>query len=79
MISSAGVPVSVLDPRCIHWDKLAEVPRRWVNIGFYSRSAFDLGRDKDERVGPLAGVSVFGLDALSSAAYGPEAALIRAI
>ena len=31
--------------------------------------------DKDERIGPLAGVSVFGLDALSSAAYGPEAAL----
>src|ERR1700722_17282695 len=31
--------------------------------------------DKDERVGPLAGVSIFGLDALSSAAYGPEAAL----
>ncbi len=31
--------------------------------------------DKQERVGPLAGVSVFGLDALSSAAYGPEAAL----
>jgi amino acid transporter len=42
---------------------------------------FILGRhlaseeDKDERVGPLAGLSVFGLDALSSAAYGPEAAL----
>jgi amino acid transporter len=42
---------------------------------------FILGRhlaseeDKDERVGPLPGVSVFGLDALSSAAYGPEAAL----
>jgi amino acid transporter len=31
--------------------------------------------DKDERVGSFAGVSVFGLDALSSAAYGPEAAL----
>src|ERR1700732_217389 len=31
--------------------------------------------DKDERVGPLAGISVFGLDALSSTAYGPEAAL----
>src|SRR6201993_3409205 len=31
--------------------------------------------EKDERVGSLAGVSVFGLDALSSAAYGPEAAL----
>lgn len=42
---------------------------------------FVLGRplasheDKDERVGPLAGLSVFGLDALSSAAYSPEAAL----
>jgi amino acid transporter len=31
--------------------------------------------DKEERVGSFAGVSVFGLDALSSAAYGPEAAL----
>jgi amino acid transporter len=31
--------------------------------------------DKEERVGPMAGISVFGLDALSSAAYGPEAAL----
>jgi amino acid transporter len=31
--------------------------------------------DKEERVGPFAGISVFGLDALSSAAYGPEAAL----
>jgi amino acid transporter len=31
--------------------------------------------DKDERVGSFAGISVFGLDALSSAGYGPEAAL----
>ena len=31
--------------------------------------------DRDERVGPAAGVPIFGLDALSSAAYGPEAAL----
>ncbi|MBV8900477.1 MAG: APC family permease [Verrucomicrobia bacterium] len=31
--------------------------------------------EKDERVGSLPGLSVFGLDALSSAAYGPEAAL----
>ncbi len=28
-----------------------------------------------QRIGPLAGVAVFGLDALSSAAYGPEAAM----
>ncbi|MBV8102752.1 MAG: APC family permease [Verrucomicrobia bacterium] len=31
--------------------------------------------DKKERVGAVPGVSVFGLDAFSSAAYGPEAAL----
>lgn len=31
--------------------------------------------DRAEHVGPSAGVSIFGLDALSSAAYGPEAAL----
>ena len=31
--------------------------------------------DSSEHVGPSAGVSIFGLDALSSAAYGPEAAL----
>jgi amino acid transporter len=31
--------------------------------------------DRVERVGPLAAVPIFGLDALSSAAYGPEAAL----
>jgi amino acid transporter len=31
--------------------------------------------DTIERVGPVTGVPVFGLDALSSAAYGPEAAL----
>jgi amino acid transporter len=31
--------------------------------------------DQQERIGAFAGVSVFGLDALSSAAYGPEAAL----
>lgn len=31
--------------------------------------------ERTERVGPAAGIAVFGLDALSSAAYGPEAAL----
>ena len=31
--------------------------------------------DKDERVGSFTGVSVSGLDALGSAAFGPEAAL----
>lgn len=31
--------------------------------------------DRAEQIGPVAGLPVFGLDALSSAAYGPEAAL----
>jgi amino acid transporter len=31
--------------------------------------------DKKEAIGPATGIPVFGLDALSSAAYGPEAAL----
>jgi amino acid transporter len=31
--------------------------------------------EKAERIGPWRGIPVFGLDALSSAAYGPEAAL----
>src|SRR3984885_5266483 len=31
--------------------------------------------EKGERIGPAKGVAIFGLDALSSAAYGPEAAL----
>ncbi len=31
--------------------------------------------EKSERIGPVKGIPIFGLDALSSAAYGPEAAL----
>src|SRR4051812_48359453 len=31
--------------------------------------------EEKEQIGPLAGIPVLGLDALASAAYGPEAAL----
>src|SRR5579862_399150 len=31
--------------------------------------------EDQQRLGPVKGIGVFGLDALSSAAYGPEAAL----
>ena len=31
--------------------------------------------ERAEHIGPISGITVFGLDALSSAAYGPEAAL----
>jgi hypothetical protein len=31
--------------------------------------------ERAEKIGTLAGIPIFGLDALGSAAYGPEAAL----
>src|SRR3984893_13913547 len=31
--------------------------------------------ESEQRVGPVAGIPMLGLDALSSAAYGPEAAM----
>src|SRR5579864_5349464 len=46
-----------------------------------SLSDFIFGRrlataeEGEQKIGPLAGIPVLGLDALSSAAYGPEAAL----
>ena len=46
-----------------------------------SLADFLLGRplasreERAEKIGPVAGIPIFGLDALSSAAYGPEAAL----
>ncbi len=33
------------------------------------------GEERAEQIGPASGIPIFGLDALSSAAYGPEAAL----
>jgi len=35
--------------------------------------------ERAEEIGPIAGIPIFGLDALSSAAYGPEAALVLLI
>ena len=32
--------------------------------------------DQAEKIGPATGIPIFGLDALGSAAYGPEAALL---
>jgi amino acid transporter len=51
-------------------------------MGVYTRCfnllfgrALATSEERAEHIGPLAGIPVFGLDALSSAAYGPEAAL----
>ncbi len=45
----------------------------WIDLVFGKPLAS--GEERGEQVGPGAGISIFGLDALSSAAYGPEAAL----
>jgi amino acid transporter len=50
-----------------------DVTRRFVYLLFGRPLA--TSEERAEHIGPLAGIPVFGLDALSSAAYGPEAAL----
>lgn len=45
----------------------------WIDVLFGRPLAS--WEDKGERISPVQGVPIFGLDALSSAAYGPEAAL----
>ncbi len=66
---SKGVVVSVVEgdrPSVIRKPSLADYV-------FGRRLASD--EEEDQKIGPLTGVPVLGLDALSSAAYGPEAAL----
>ena len=65
---SKGVVVSVIN------DEHASAVRKrtFADYVFGRRLASD---EEDEQNGPLTGVPVLGLDALSSAAYGPEAAL----
>jgi amino acid transporter len=49
------------------------LPSRVLNLLFGRPLA--TSEERAEHIGPIAGIPVFGLDALSSAAYGPEAAL----
>jgi hypothetical protein len=67
-------------------DQHAQPTRKIPGVGasgIHSMSLIDtiLGRPLasneagEQRIGPAAGIPTFGLDALSSAAYGPEAAL----
>jgi amino acid transporter len=48
--------------------------KRTVSDYIFGRRLASAEED-EQKIGPLAGVAVLGLDALSSAAYGPEAAL----
>ncbi len=53
----------------------ASGPRKRVLADYLFGRRLTTGEEEEHRIGPLAGVPVLGLDALSSAAYGPEAAL----
>ena len=44
-------------------------------FNFFIGKPLATSEERAEHIGPIAGIPVFGLDALSSAAYGPEAAL----
>lgn len=42
---------------------------------FFAGKPLATSEERAEHIGPISGIPIFGLDALSSAAYGPEAAL----
>ena len=46
-----------------------------LGLNFLVGKPLATSEERAEHIGPIAGIPVFGLDALSSAAYGPEAAL----
>src|SRR5271170_5715313 len=46
-----------------------------ANLNFLFGRPLATSEERAEHIGPSAGIPIFGLDALSSAAYGPEAAL----
>ncbi|MCU1272527.1 MAG: Amino acid permease [Acidobacteriaceae bacterium] len=56
-------------------EKSGVSPERKSILNFLFGRPLSSEEDAKEQIGPAAGVPVFGLDALSSAAYGPEAAL----
>jgi amino acid transporter len=56
-------------------EKSGVSPERKSILDFLFGRPLSSEEDAKEQIGPAAGIPVFGLDALSSAAYGPEAAL----
>jgi hypothetical protein len=56
-------------------EQTATPPKRKSVLDFLLGRPLSSDENLKEQVGPSAGVPVFGLDALSSAGYGPEAAL----
>lgn len=56
-------------------EKIATPPRKKSLLDVLFGRPLSSYEDAKEQIGPSEGIPVFGLDALSSAAYGPEAAL----
>jgi amino acid transporter len=56
-------------------EQAATLPGKKAILDFLFGRPLSSEEDVTQRIGPAAGIPVFGLDALSSAAYGPEAAL----
>jgi amino acid transporter len=57
-------------------NETAEIPPPSMNIvDLIFGKPLRTSEERAEQIGPTAGIPIFGLDALSSAAYGPEAAL----
>jgi hypothetical protein len=69
------------ETRPLRWANIAAGTSPWGQVRRMSILDILLGKpiatsdERGEQVGVSAGIPIFGLDALSSAAYGPEAAL----
>lgn len=68
-LAVAGRASKLLNPRFIGDERTMQI----LDVLFGKPLANS--EERGEQVGPSAGIPIFGLDALSSAAYGPEAAL----
>jgi amino acid transporter len=55
-------------------DSATGIPKRSIGTILFGRPLAS-DEDNEQRIGAAAGIPIFGLDALGSAAYGPEAAL----
>jgi amino acid transporter len=67
---------SVADGPIVSVVESVRAPQRSRSIAdFVFGRRLTSGEEDEQKIGPLTGVSVLGLDALSSAAYGPEATL----
>src|SRR5260370_30761268 len=71
-------PSSPLFPRAVFYCCIQEPIQEESRVtltDFIFGKPLATSQERAEQIGPAAGIPIFGLDALSSAGYGPEAAL----